>query len=56
MARTRRGLVWVVQPDTHTVGVYEPGRPVATLTADDALDGLGVLPGFTWPVRAIFGA
>ena len=47
-------LVWVVQPDTRTVDVYEPGRGVVTLDEHDTLDGLAVLPGFTCAVSDIF--
>ena len=48
-------LVWVVFPDTGTIDVHTPGSPVYTLTGDDALDGGAVLPGFTLPVRDVFG-
>ena len=47
-------LVWVVQPDTRTVDVYEPGRAVMTLNEHDTLDGLAVLPGFICAVSDIF--
>ena len=47
-------LVWVVQPDTRTVEVYEPGRAVVTHTENDTLDGAEVLPGFTCPISDIF--
>ena len=47
-------LVWVVQPQTRSVDVYRPGRAVATLTDQDPLDGLDVLPGFTCAVSAVF--
>ena len=47
-------LVWVVHPPTRTVDVYREGRPEATLTANDSLDGLDALPGFTSPVRDVF--
>ncbi len=46
-------LVWVVQPDTRTVDVYRPARPVATLDEHDRLDGLDVLPGFTCAVSDV---
>ena len=48
------GLVWVVQPDTRTVDVYEPDQAVVTLTENDALDGSEVLPGFTCAISDIF--
>ena len=47
-------LVWVVQPDTRTVDVYEPGQAAVTLTDNDTLDGSEVLPGFTCPISDIF--
>ncbi len=47
-------LVWVVLPQTRSVDVYRPGRPVVTLTEQDTLDGLDVLPGFTCAVSAVF--
>ena len=47
-------LVWVVQPDSRTVDVHEPGRVVMTLDEHDTLDGLDVLPGFTCTVGDIF--
>ena len=49
-------LVWVVRPDERRVDVHREGHPVVALTESDALDGLDVLPGFSCPVREIFGA
>ena len=49
-------LMWVVRPDERRVDVHRDGRAVVTLTASDALDGLDALPGFSCPVREIFGA
>ena len=49
-------LVWVVRPDERRVDVHREGHPVAALTESDALDGLDVLPGFSCPVREVFGA
>ena len=48
-------LVWVVQLDTRTVDVYQPGRAVVTLDEHDTLDGHDVLPGFTCAVSEVFG-
>ncbi len=48
-------LVWVVHPETRTVDVHRDDAAVSTLAADDFLDGLDVLPGFTCAVRAVFG-
>ncbi len=49
-------LVWVVRPDERRVDVHRDGYPVAALTESDALDGQDVLPGFSCPVREVFGA
>ena len=49
-------LVWVVRPDERRVDIHRDGHPVVTLTESDALDGLDVLPGFSCPVREVFGA
>ena len=48
-------LVWVVQPETRTVDVYRADGDAATLSAEDPLDGLGVLPGFTCALSTVFG-
>ncbi len=50
-------LVWVVWPKYSQVDVWRPGsdQPVATLNVDDQLDGLDVLPGFTYPLARLFG-
>ena len=48
-------LVWVVHPETRTVDVYRPDGDAATLSGQDVLDGLDVLPGFTCDVSAVFG-
>lgn len=47
-------LAWDIDPKSHTVTVYQPGAPAATLGVDDTLAGGGILPGFSLPVRAIF--
>ena len=48
-------LVWVVRPDERRVDVHREGHAVVALTENDALDGADVLPGFSCPVREIFG-
>ena len=48
-------LVWVVEPATRTVSVYRSPHNVQTLGEDDELSGEGVLPGFRWAVRRLFG-
>lgn len=48
-------LVWLIDPDTRTAAVYEAAaRPPRQLTERDALDGDGVLPGFTLPLKELF--
>ena len=47
-------LVWVLYPETRTVDVYRRNRRAARLSDADTLDGLDVLPGFTYEVRAFF--
>ena len=49
-------LVLVVHPNTRTVEVHSEGHRVLTLTENDTLDGMDVLPGFTCAVRDIFEA
>jgi Uma2 family endonuclease len=48
------GLVLVVHPGTRTVDAHREGHRVLTLTEDDTLDGMDVLPGFTCAVKDIF--
>ena len=48
-------LVWVVHPDTRTVDVHRADRDAGTLGEEDSLDGMDVLPGFSCPVKAVFG-
>ena len=49
-------LVWVVWPKSQQVDVWRPDtvQPVARLGIGDALDGLDVLPGFTYPLARLF--
>jgi Uma2 family endonuclease len=47
-------LVWVVDPDVRSVVVFRPGREPETLSGDAALDGEGVLPGFTLPLAELW--
>jgi Uma2 family endonuclease len=49
-------LAWLVLPRTRQVEVWRPGHdsPVAVLGVSDSLDGMDVLPGFTYPVAALF--
>jgi Uma2 family endonuclease len=49
-------LVWVVWPKYQQVDVWRPGadQPLATLTIQDQLDGVDVLPGFSYPLARLF--
>ena len=47
-------LVWVVDPELHTISVYHGQRAVVLLRRSDVLTGEDVLPGFTVPVGEIF--
>jgi len=47
-------LVWVVDPVSRTAQVYRPDGSIALLGATNALDGEGVLPGFTLPLASLF--
>lgn len=49
-------LVWVIWPRWQQVDVWWPGdtQPSATLSAGDRLDGLDIVPGFTYPVEKLF--
>lgn len=48
-------LVWIVWPAARTVDVWRPGgdAPTATLGVGGALDGLDVLPGFSYPLAEL---
>ena len=48
-------LVWVVHPEARVVDVYRPDHATVTISAEGALDGLDVLPGFSCPLEAVFG-
>ena len=52
------GVLMVVEayPAERSVLVHRKGVPFETLTGDDALDGGGVLPGFSLPLSEIFDA
>jgi Uma2 family endonuclease len=47
-------VVWVLDPKTRTVIVYEAGGAVQRLREDGMLEGGAVLPGFAHPVAALF--
>lgn len=44
----------VVRPDTRSLEVHRPRRPVVALEESDTLGGIDVLPGFTGGVCDIF--
>jgi Uma2 family endonuclease len=46
--------VWVLDPETVTVNVYQKPGAFRTLTADDSIDAPELLPGFSIPVRTLF--
>ncbi len=46
--------VWVIDPRTQTVTVYDSRRQAAALKASDTLTGGEVLPGFSTPVVEFF--
>lgn len=49
-------LVWIIWPEAQRLDVWRPGKeiPTATLQASDTLDGMDVLPGFTYPLASLF--
>jgi Uma2 family endonuclease len=49
-------LVWLIWLRYQQVDVWQSGsdQPVVTLGMGDALDGLDVLPGFTYPLADLF--
>ena len=49
-------LVWIIWPQSKQVEVWQPvgGTPTAILSITDTLDGLNVVPGFTFPVARLF--
>ena len=49
-------MVWVVSPKLHTVTVYRSLTDIETLTENDSLDGSDVVPGFTYPLAALFAS
>jgi Uma2 family endonuclease len=49
-------LVWLIWPKYQQVDVWRPGanQAVQTLNLGESLDGLDVLPGFTYPLARLF--
>ncbi|HEV2704580.1 MAG TPA: Uma2 family endonuclease [Pyrinomonadaceae bacterium] len=48
-------LIWVVSPKLRHVTVYRSLTDIEVLTENDSLDGERVVPGFSYPVNALFG-
>lgn len=46
-------LGWLIDPETGTVGIYRPGRPVERLSKPATLSGEDVLPGFVLELKGI---
>ncbi len=47
-------LVWIVYPRWRQVDVWRPNQSTTTLGDGDMLDGLDVVPGFTYPIAKLF--
>jgi Uma2 family endonuclease len=47
-------LVWVIDPESRSALVYHPDRPVKIVAPDGALDGEGILPGFSLSLPALW--
>ena len=47
-------VVWVVEPDSRRVLVYESGKDRRDLTLDEVLETGDILPGFSVPVTRLF--
>jgi Uma2 family endonuclease len=47
-------MVWVVWPNTRSVSVHRPDRPVTHLHEGDRIDGEDVVPGFVCAVSEVF--
>jgi Uma2 family endonuclease len=50
------GLAWVIWPKRREVDVWRPGvkQPSTTRRIADALEGLDVVPGFSYPLVELF--
>jgi Uma2 family endonuclease len=53
--RSGAPMVVVVDPQRRTVAVHRADQPVTVLGEADTLDGGDVVPGWTLPVRLLFG-
>jgi len=48
-------LGWLIDPETRTVEIYEPGEEVETLYNPDRVAGDPVLPGFVLNMKRVWG-
>ena len=48
-------LGWLIDPETHTVEIYEPGEEVEILYNPDRVAGDPVLPGFLLNMKRVWG-
>lgn len=48
-------MMLVINAELRTVGVYRPGAEPLDLAEDDAIEGGDVVPGWTLPLRDLFG-
>jgi Uma2 family endonuclease len=48
-------LAWLIQPRTQTAEVYTSPTKKVKVAKDEALDGGDVLPGFSLPLKQVFG-
>jgi Uma2 family endonuclease len=47
-------LVWIIDPPTRTVNVYDSPDQFEPLNVADTLDGGNVLPGFSLSIQTLF--
>lgn len=52
--RSGARLVWVVYPSSRSVTVHRSPDDLDQLSEEDTLEGAGVVPGFSCPVRDLF--
>ena len=51
--KARVPLIWVINPESRTVTVYQIDHPISLLFEDDELSGEEIIPGFRCPIREI---
>jgi Uma2 family endonuclease len=47
-------LYWEMYPESESIDVYAPGKPMQTIEIDGTLDVGDLIPGFTIPAQEIF--